>query len=548
MGAFVRDEALHRLATDHFDVVVIGGGVTGAGCALDAASRGLRTALIEREDFASGTSSRSSKMVHGGLRYLQHGSIGLVHEALVERQRLLRNAPHLVEILPFVLPVLAGGGGAVPRGLAPALDAAMWLYDLSGGIRIGRFHGRLDESQTIAHVPTLDPRRLRRSYLYYDAQVDDARLTLTIARTACIAYDAVAANRVAAISLSTNSTGRVDGVVAQRCDGSSTTGTPFRISTDAVVNACGVWADDVDRLAEPSRIRTVRPAKGVHLTVPRARVGNDVAAIFQTRADRRWIFIIPWGEHCFIGTTDTDYDGPLDDPRCTAQDATYLLDAVNAEAGTDLSSDDVTGSWAGLRPLVSETDPRNRRRTVDLSRRHRIDVAHNGVVTVTGGKLTTYRRMAAETIDTVVRRSTGSRRRPRSRTKDLPLIGSEGYRALRIDGVDPSLVARHGNEVHTILSLIDEEPALGAPIVDRLPYLAAELVFAVRHEMATTLDDLLSRRTRARILELDATRAAASAVADLVADDLGWDPAERSRRVEEFLDLTAHDFTGRSPT
>lgn len=547
MGAFVRSDALRRLEQTRFDVVVIGGGVTGAGCALDAASRGLTTALIERDDFASGTSSRSSKMVHGGLRYLQQGDVPLVYEALAERQRLLRNAPHLVKIVPFVLPVLTGGGGAVPRGLAPALDLAMWIYDLTGGVRIGRLHDRLDDTTTLAHIPTLHVDRLRTSFLYYDAQVDDARLTLAVIRTACVGFDAVCANRVAATSFTKDESRRINGVEVEVSDARGESTGSFTIATKSVVNATGVWADDVDQLAEPTHHRALRPAKGVHITVPRHRVRNDVAAIFQARSDHRWVFIIPWGDHCFIGTTDTDYHGPLDDPRCTRDDVAYLLRSVNVEAGTDLTGADITGSWAGLRPLVAEHSGANHR-SADLSRRHSVTVTADGVTTVTGGKLTTYRAMAQDTIDTVLREYSdigdGRRRRSKARTRNLPLLGADRYGDLIASDIDPGLLERHGSESRTILSMIDTNPSLATPVVPGLPYLNAELLYSARYEMALTLDDLLSRRTRARILDRDATMAAAPAAAAVVASELGWSDDDIAEQVATFRELAGRDFSG----
>lgn len=556
MGAFARDDALRRLQDTDFDVVIIGGGITGAGCLLDAASRGLRAALIECDDFASGTSSRSSKLVHGGLRYLRQGEIGLVYEALAERQRLLNNAPHLVKPLPFILPVLKKGGGAVPRGLAPALNLAMWVYDLTGGLRIGRRHHQLDRRTTLEHISSLDANRIRKSFLYWDAQTDDARLTLAVIRTACIHFGAVAANRVSARSITNNRSGRIDGVLVEVSNGLGNPTGSFTIRTQTVVNASGVWADDVERLFDSSNARTLQPAKGVHITVPRERVCNDAAVIFQVRQDSRWIFMIPWGNFCFLGTTDTQYSGPLDDPRCTEADVNYLLDAVNAASGTDLTIADVTGSWAGLRPLVANTDTRDPRlpprSTSDLSRRHRVHADPRGIVTVTGGKLTTYRKMAADTIDLLIKTSPvfngNCRALRRSHTAKLPIIGSctrEDHQSANSDPNRAHLLTRFGSEITTIENMISRDPSLGVPFVDGLPYLRAELLFSARYEMAVTLDDLLTRRTRARILNRDATAACADEVARIVAPALGWDRPEQARQVDAFRKLIARDFVGR---
>src|SRR4051794_25566365 len=349
--AFDRDTMLHRLEDETFDIVVIGGGITGVGVALDAASRGLRTALVERDDFASGTSSKSSKLVHGGLRYLQQGEVRLVYEALHERQRLRKNAPHLVRILPFMIPILTKGG-VVSRKIARALGTSMWMYDLTGGWRIGKFHKRLKKAAAFAHLPTMPEDRLASAYLYYDATADDARLCLTVARTAAV-QGAVVANRCGVVEITRDQAGKATGVVVD-ADGARIT-----VRASVVVNAAGVWADDVRALAESTHPDSIRPAKGVHITVPWDKVRNDIAVVIPVPKDKRSLFVVPWGarpdgtfEHTYVGTTDTDYDGPLDDPQCTADDVAYVLRALNASVTTGITPDDITGAWAGLRPLV----------------------------------------------------------------------------------------------------------------------------------------------------------------------------------------------------
>ncbi|HEV7886250.1 MAG TPA: glycerol-3-phosphate dehydrogenase/oxidase, partial [Acidimicrobiales bacterium] len=308
-SGFNRAAALTRLADDEFDVLVVGGGITGAGVALDAAARGLRTALVEARDFASGTSSKSSKLVHGGLRYLQQREFALVYENLAERQRLLDNAPHLVHVLPFLIP-LFGKDGAVNKTVAKAYSTALWLYDLTGGLRIGKRHRRIGADEAMAHMPTLRRDRLAASFLYYDAQADDARLTLTILRTA-VDHGAVAANYAPVAALLKGEDGRVRG--ARLADGTE-------VRAGAVVNAAGVWSDDVGALDEGAHPHTLRPAKGVHVTVPWDKVRCDIAAVVPVPKDRRSIFVVPWGDRVYLGTTDTDYEGPLDDPQCTAED------------------------------------------------------------------------------------------------------------------------------------------------------------------------------------------------------------------------------------
>ncbi|MET0275362.1 MAG: glycerol-3-phosphate dehydrogenase/oxidase [Acidimicrobiia bacterium] len=537
-----RSGALHRLRHDDFDVVVIGGGITGAGVALDAASRGLRTALVERDDFASGTSSKSSKLVHGGLRYLDQREFRLVHEGLAERQRVIENAPHLVSILPFLVPVLRRGG-AIDRRLAPFLGGALWMYDLVGGVRIGTRHRRITADEALAHMPTLDRARVSSGYVYFDAQADDARLTLAIIRTAA-SHGAAVANRARVVGFEK----RNDAVVGVRVVASeSNTDDEITVRARVVVNATGVWADHVRAFDEGGHPSSITPAKGVHITVPWSRVRNDVAAIVPTADDRRSVFVIPWGEHTYVGTTDTSFDGSIDEPRCTRDDITYLLRALNEVTTVHATEDDVIGTWAGLRPLLRAP---GRPRTTDLSRRHSVRTSTSGVVTVTGGKLTTYRRMAADAVDAAAHRLPG--RVGPSCTKRLRLAGSEGIDPPRAvlptpgsspstRSVDEHLRGRYGADAAAVKSLARSIPDGGEPLVPGLPYLRAEAVYAVREEMALTLDDVLARRTRARILDHSATVAAAPAVGALLASELGWDSSTTDQEVARFVALANTD-------
>ena len=536
VGSFDRDEALARLGAEAFDVLVVGGGVTGAGVALDAAARGLRTAIVERDDWASGTSSKSSKLVHGGLRYLQQKEYRLVYENLAERQRLLVNAPHLVEELPFLIP-LFGRDGVVNPVVAKGYSWVLWLYDLTGGLRIGHRHRRITRSDALRHLPTLRPDRIGAAFLYYDARTDDARLTLAIVRTAALDHGVVAVNHLAVTALTKDATGRVTGATVAG-------GTEIRATV--VVNAAGVWADDVRALDEASHPDSIRPAKGIHVTVPADRLPCDIAAVIPVAKDRRSIFVVPWGEHTYIGTTDTDYTGSLADPECTPEDVDYLLEAVNMATTSALTVADVTGTWAGLRPLVKHASTA---RTADLSRRHRVDVAPSGLVTVTGGKLTTYRKMAADTVDTAV--GAIGRGRRRSPTATLAIRGAVGLDYLRrpdaaarlgvTAAVLDHLAGRYGAETPRVIASARAEPALLDPLVPGLPYIRAEAVWAVRHEMALTLLDVLARRTRALLRDRAATVAAAPDVAALLAPLLGWDSAETARQVATVTDLAAHE-------
>jgi len=536
LGTFDRARALAELGDREFDVLVVGGGVTGCGVALDAASRGLRTALVEREDFASGTSSKSSKMVHGGLRYLQNGDVRLVYEALRERQRLRRNAPHLVGLLPFLIPILSKDGLIHPK-VARALGSAMWMYDLTGGARIGKLHKRLKRDEVAAHMPTLPTERLAGGYLYYDAAADDARLTLALARTAALDHGATIVNHAAVVALRHDDRGRCEGAVVE-ADGHR-----IEVRARAVVNAAGVWADRVRSLDSGTEAQTIRPAKGVHIAVPWAKVRNDIAVVVPVPGDKRSVFVVPWlpqGDGTFaltyIGTTDTDYDGPLEDPTCTTEDVEYLLRAINGAVRDPISADDIVGTWAGLRPLVRSATSG---RTADLSRRHRVEVSDTGVVSITGGKLTTYREMAEDTMAVVVDRLDGlPRSARRCRTRALPLRGAGPLE----EGTDPHLAARYGTEARVLEALVEADASLGEPIVPGLPYRRAEVVFAVRHEMARTVDDVLSRRTRARLQDARGSVAAAPVVAALMAEELGWSSHEVAAQVRAYADAVAADL------
>lgn len=533
---FERSASLVALAETQFDVVVIGGGITGAGAALDAASRGLSVALVERDDFASGTSSKSSKLVHGGLRYLQQGDVRLVYQALRERKRLRRNAPHLVSVLPFMIPILTKDG-VVSRKIARALGSAMWMYDLTGGWRIGRIHRRLKADRAFEHLPTMPRKKLASAYLYYDAEADDARLVLAVLRTAAD-HGAVVTNRCNVTAVRSHSPTEH---VIEATD--TLSGGTISIRTRAIINAGGVWADDVRALDEGTHPDTIRPAKGVHLTVPWEKVRNDIAVVIPVPRDRRSLFVVPWfprgdGTYLFtyVGTTDTDYTGPVNDPQCTKDDIDYVLAALNASVTTDITADDVTGVWSGLRPLV-KNDSGASGRTADLSRRHKVSSSDSGIVTVTGGKLTTYREMAEDAVD-VVCEALGSKRK--SRTKSLPLHGATRSTTGKSE-VERHLRSRHGNDAVELLAMIDNDPSMGEPLVPGLPYLRCEAIHAVTHEMAMTLDDVLTRRTRARLAHRRATLSVAAEVASLIAPHLGWDEETKAANLAQFRDECARE-------
>ncbi len=534
-----REAELQSLRSTQFDVLVVGGGVTGLGVALDAASRGLKVALVERDDFASGTSSKSSKLIHGGVRYLQQGEVALVYEALHERHRLKRNAPHLVQTLPFMIPILKRDG-VVSRKIARALGTALWMYDLTGGWRIGKFHRRLKADKAFTHLPTMDRQRLGSAYLYFDAMADDARVCLALARTAQN-YGAVVLNYTRVEKILHNENGQASGAVVKPYDTEA-----FAIDARVVVNAAGVWSDEVMTSDAGKNPDSIRPAKGVHLTVPWKMVRNDLAIVIPVPGDRRSLFLVPWipnydgtYQYTYVGTTDTDYQGSIDDPQCTSVDINYVLKALNAAVMTNISADDVTAVWSGLRPLVKSVNGEKiSSRTADLSRRHKVSKSKSGVITIAGGKLTTYRKMAQDTIDEAL---TQLQKSAKCKTKNLKLIGATTSTPKTNAKSAMHLAARFGTEASLINEMIAENPSLGEQLIAGLPYLKAEAVFAVKYEMARTLDDILSRRTRARIINRRASVASARAVAELIAPLLNWGEQEINNQVLAYCDSCADE-------
>jgi len=521
-----RAQSLQRLRGEVFDVVVIGGGVTGCGIALDAVTRGLSVALVEQRDFAAGTSSRSSKLIHGGLRYLEQLNFGLVREALTERGLILdRLAPHLVKPVPFLYPLTH----AVWERLY--VGAGIAMYDtIGGGGHLPR-HRHLTRRQALREAPSLRRDALVGAVKYWDAQVDDARHTMSLARTA--------ARYGAAITTSTRVKGflregeRVTGVTIR--DGES--GEDIDVRARQVVNATGVWTDDVQQLAGRGRIR-VRASKGIHLVVPRDRIHADAGIILRTETSV--LFIVPWGRHWLIGTTDTDWDLGKSHPAASATDIQYLLDRTNRVLNTPLTHEDVEGVFAGLRPLLyGESEA-----TSKLSREHAVAQTVAGLVTVAGGKYTTYRVMAADAVDAVVHGL--DRRVPKSVTADVPLIGASGYHAMwnqrrRIAAESGLHVARiehllnrHGNRITEILDLLADRPELARPLPSADDYLQVEALYAASNEGALHLDDALTRRMRISIESWDRGVAAAPIVAELMAEVLDWDDDTIKREIAHY--------------
>ncbi|MET9066313.1 glycerol-3-phosphate dehydrogenase/oxidase [Streptosporangium sandarakinum] len=517
-----RQGQIERLASRPVDVLVVGGGVTGCYTALDAAARGLTVALVERDDFASGTSSKSSKMVHGGLRYIEQGNLPLVRRSLLERQRFRRNAPHLVQRLPFVFPVLAQDGVFDAR-IAKAFEGLLWTYDLAGGWRIGRLHQRLTVPEVLARAPRLRADRLKSGLLYYDSRTDDARLTLTIARTAAH-FGATVLNGAVCRGLIREG-GRVRGATVE------VDGRDIDVRAGVVINATGVWSDTIDALSDPGHRPRIRPAKGVHIVVPWTRLPIDGTVTVPIPGRARRATCTRWGDVVVVGTTDTDYEGSLDEVLCTREEMQYLLDGANTAFDAGLTPEDVVGSIAGLRPLVGDKEGA----TLDMSRDHRITTDAHGLVTVTGGKLTTSRHMGELVVDEALK---VLGRRLRCRTASLPLLGGAGYDAEATSatgGLGAHLGGRYGTEARFVTDLFGEDPSLAEPIIEGTAHLRAEVVYAARCELARSVDDVLSRRTRMRVFARDLSVKAAPEVGRLLQRELGLSDDEVARQIDDYI-------------
>lgn len=527
------------MAHEPVDVLVIGGGITGAAIARDAALRGFRTALVEKGDFGSGTSSVSSRLIHGGLRYLEHHDLHLVLEASRERRVLLQVAPHLVHPLPFLFPVYRGA-----RVPAWKLRCGLWLYDLLAAFRNVRLHRWLGRKATLRFEPGLRERDLKAAGLYYDAQTDDARLVLATMRSAAQA-GALVANYAEAVSL-LKPDGLVRGATVRDLLGEGT----LVVRALVVVNACGPWVDAVRSLDAPDADPLLRLTKGAHVAVPRQRLGNTHAITLTSPIDGRVMFVLPWADsdQSYIGTTDTDEDVSPDEVRATAEDVIYLLRSANAFfPQARLSPNDVVATWAGLRALLR---PDGNLAPSQVSREHRIVESASGLLTIAGGKLTTHRVMAQELVDRVavrLRALDGRPRAPRPPTDRLPLPGGEtadleGLIKAAVERGASDVTARHlvgtyGSEAAAVLNLVDKERALGGRIVAGRPELWAEVIHAVEREMAVRLSDVLVRRLHLFYKTRDQAVPASSAVADRLAAALGWDKARRAEELADYLRL-----------
>jgi len=547
IGRAARARQIERLGREDFDVLVIGGGISGVAAARDAARRGLTTGLIEARDFAEGTSSRSSRLVHGGLRYLENFEFDLVFEASQERRTLLGIAPHLVRPLEFLFPIFETG-----RVGKLKLDAGLWLYDALSLFRnIGR-HQMLDRDELLRMEPRLHHEGLLGGARYYDAQVDDARLVVTTAVAADEAGAAIA-NRVEAVEIdATNWPGHQ--VTARDSEG----GEEIRIDTTAIINATGPWAAQTLERAGVTHGARLVPSRGTHIHVPRERVGHDHALIFEAPSDGRVMFVLPWRDDLtLIGTTDDRYEGPPEEVAATSRDVSYLLDATNhLFPKANLRRRDVLSAWAGLRPLVAP-DTESGADVGVISREFEIHEDPPGVFSLMGGKLTSHRAMAEETVDRVVDFLSDFRHDDASKcdTDRVPLPGGgfedldELYahvvdRGARV-GVAPEgakrLARAYGTRAGAVLELVRDRPELAAPILEGRPHILAEAVHAVRQEYALSLADIVYRRTRVGLETRDGVEEAARRVATTIASELGWGDGEVRRQIDLAVGVRAVD-------
>ncbi len=547
-----RNQAIEAIAGERFEVLVIGGGITGAGVALDAASRGYSVALLERDDYAFGTSSRSSKMVHGGLRYLQNFDLGLVREALLERQLMVQLAPHLVYPTPFLVPVL--GDERRDRKLGIGLN----MYDVMATTRVGRSrremrsskegeddfywsperHRTIEGDEVVEMIPALAERDPTAAYLFYDCQTDDSRLVLTILGEA-ERYGAVMLNG-ADVTEVLESDGRAAGAAFTE----ASSGERIEVEAVNVVNATGVWADRIrpEEIVDEEDVPRISPSRGTHVVIDSDRLSMGEAACVVPAGEGRAIFALPWYGRTLVGTTDNDYEGDIAHPRPAAEDIGYLLNAVNEFFATSLTDSDLCGAYAGVRPLISTGDPR---KSVDISRKAELYETSSGMLTITGGKLTTWRRMAKQTVDRLVERE--GREAPCS-TAEIPLGMEAGPDDLEApSGVGEEsvrqLAFRYGHAAGDVLALAGERPELARPIVPGRPDLLAEAVIAARLEQARSVADVILRRTRLGLVAASQLRGAESVrpVAEAMGAELGWTEAQVEAEVEAWPAAAAQE-------
>ena len=508
---FSRERQLDRLSGDDgtWDIVVIGGGATGVGIAVDAASRNYRVALFEQHDFGKGTSSRSTKLVHGGVRYLEQGNVSLVREALQERGRLCKNAPHLVHPLPTIVPLHSRWEGFY-------YGIGLKVYDLlAGRLGLGRSR-RLSLAQTLAEIPTLETKGLCGGIRYFDGAFDDARLLVNLVQTA-IESGAVCLNYAPVRELVKRS-GRITGLIAYDAE----TGKEIHVNARVVVNATGPFSDHMRRLDDPQADSAIVPSQGIHLVFDRAFMTGDTALVVPKTRDGRVVFAIPWHEHAIVGTTDTPLDEASLEPRPFPSEIAFLLETIAPYWSRKPQPADIRSIFAGIRPLVRSGGSRN---TAKLARDHVIHVSSSGLVSIMGGKWTTYRRMAEDCVNRAT--EVGGLLPTPCCTKTLPIHGAQGE---FLSGV----LAGYGSDGPSIEQLAALRPELDARLAERLPYIAAQVIWAARHEMARSVEDVLARRVRALFLDAEAAIAAAPKVAKLLAAELGRDAKWQAGQITQF--------------
>jgi len=544
LSSTVRKNNLALLESEYFDVLVVGGGVTGAGVALDAVARGYKVALVEKIDFASGTSSKATKLVHGGIRYLPNFDFPLVHEALTERGILLRIAPFLVQPLGFVLPIYEGDRHPVGLpfttpggiGLGFVLDIGLWLYDILAGRRNMKRHRHLSRAKVMQLAPALVHQGLKDGFMYYDGQTNDARLTMALILTAS-QYGAVITNYTEVTSFVMEE-GKVRG--AHVCDNLNSKEITVRARN--VVNATGIFSEEVEKLTGEEPQASIEPSKGVHLVFAREDLKlGDSAIVLPETDDKRILFIVPWQSRAIFGTTDTG-SGDLNHPLATQQDISYLLEHLNRYLSVHLTEEDIISTYAGYRPLV-RPGKGSKHSSAKLSRTHAVLEGSSGLVTIVGGKLTTYRRMAQDTIDVLSRRDGSTPVHP---TQNLPLFGSAGWPAIQKDlkvkgtslGLTPQtlehLAWSYGAAAMDVLKLVEGDAALGKLLIDDLPYIRAEVIHACRNEMAMTPYDVLARRTSITLEDRQRGLGVVEDVASLLVGELGYTSEQQQSMIEAY--------------
>ncbi|MCV2393226.1 glycerol-3-phosphate dehydrogenase/oxidase [Actinotalea sp. M2MS4P-6] len=533
-----RQRALDALAAtgegNEIDVLVIGGGVTGAGIALDAVTRGLRVGIVEAQDWSSGTSSRSSKLVHGGLRYLQMLDFHLVHEALTERDLLLKKiAPHLVRPVSFLYPLENAYWERAYVGAGVALYDT--LASIAPGKRAMPWHRHVSRPGMERMFPDLRHDAAVGAVRYYDASVDDARLVATLIRTA-VSYGAYAASRTQVVELTKRGTGVVNGAVLVDLE----TGKKFTCHADQVINATGVWTEETEALAGTEGGLHVLASKGIHIVVPRERIRGEVGLILQT--EKSVLFVIPWSRYWVIGTTDTEWKQELVHPVATAEDIDYVIEHANAVLATPLTRDDVIGSWAGLRPLL-QPGTKEGTSSAKVSREHTVASPTPGLTVIAGGKLTTYRVMAKDAVDFAIGERSASLP---SLTDRIPLAGAEGHAVLQrqaariattygwTTAMVDHLLHRYGSMLSEIIDTVEADPSLGKPLEGAPAYLRAEVAYAATHEGVLHLEDVMLHRTRLVYEQRDRGLGAIDEIADLVAERLGWDAKRKAAEIASY--------------